>query len=74
MLKNMQEVLEYGFEILNRVYFDNALPPVVITIMGSPRTYGHFTVGKVWKAEERGAIISYAKYIGYSLQNLRRSL
>ena len=39
MLKNMQEVLEYGFGILNRVYFDNALPPVVITIMSSPRTY-----------------------------------
>lgn len=52
MLKNIQEVLEHGFDVLNRVYFDNKLPPVVITIMSSPRTYGHFTVGKVWKAEE----------------------
>ena len=52
MLKNMQEVLEYGFEVLNRVYFNNELPPVVITIMSSPKTYGHFTVGKVWKAED----------------------
>jgi len=24
----------------------------MITIMSSPKTYGHFTVGKVWKAEE----------------------
>ena len=52
MLKNMQEVLEYGFKVLNEVYFENMLPPVVITIMSSPRTYGHFTTGKVWKAEE----------------------
>lgn len=52
MLKNMQEVLERGFEVLNEVYFDNALPPVVITIMSSPKTYGHFTVSKVWKAEK----------------------
>jgi len=49
----MQEVLEYGFEVLNQVYFDSALPPVVITIMSSPKTYGHFTIGKVWKAEEK---------------------
>ena len=25
MLKNMQEVLEYGFEVLNKVYFNNEL-------------------------------------------------
>lgn len=52
MLKNMQEVLEYGFQVLNKVYFGDALPPAVITIMSSPKTYGHFTIGKVWKAEE----------------------
>ena len=51
MLKNMQEVLEYGFEILNKVYFENALPPIVISIMSSPRTNGHFTTGRVWRAE-----------------------
>lgn len=36
MLKNMQETLEYGFEVLNKVYFGNGLPPVVITIMSNP--------------------------------------
>lgn len=51
MLKSMQEVLEYGFEILNNVYFGSALPPLVITIMNSKGAYGHFTVGKVWRAE-----------------------
>lgn len=52
MLKNMQEVLEYGFEVLNKVYFNNELPPIVISIMSSPRTNGHFTCGRVWRAEE----------------------
>lgn len=52
MLKSMQEVLEYGFSVLNRIYFNNELPPIVITIMSSPRTNGHFTVGKVWRTEE----------------------
>lgn len=51
MLKDFQELLEKGFDILNQVYFDNELPPVVISIMSSPRTNGHFTIGKVWRAE-----------------------
>lgn len=52
MLKNMQEVLEYGFDILNKVYFNSELPPIVISIMSSPRSNGHFTCGKVWRSEE----------------------
>ena len=52
MLKSMQEVLEYGFDVLNRVYFEGALPPIMITIMTSPRSYGHYTVAAVWKLEE----------------------
>lgn len=51
MLKSMQETLEYAYEVLNNVYFDGDLPPVVISIMSSPRTNGHFTLGKVWRAE-----------------------
>ena len=52
MLTSMQEVLEYGFAVLNRVYFEDSLPMPVITIMSSPRTNGHFTVGKTWGAED----------------------
>lgn len=52
MLKNYQEVLEYGFDVLNRVYFNNELPPIVICIMSSKRTYGHYTVNKEWRVEE----------------------
>ena len=76
MLKNMQEVLEYGFEVLNEVYFDNALPPVVITIMSSPRTYGHFTVGKVWKAEENhlNEINISAEHLDRNIENVMATL
>lgn len=76
MLKNMQEVLEYGFEVLNGVYFDNALPPVVITIMSSPRTYGHFTVGKVWKAEEEhlNEINISAEHLDRNIENVMATL
>jgi len=52
MLKNMQEVLEYGFEVLNKNYFDNTLPPIVITIMSAPRSNGHFTVNREWRVAE----------------------
>lgn len=69
MLKNMQEVLEYGFEVLNEVYFGNALPPVVITIMSSPKTYGHFTTGRVWKAEE-----NHYNEINISAEHLDRNI
>lgn len=72
----MQEVLEYGFEVLNEVYFDNMLPPVVITIMSSPRTYGHFTVGKVWKAEENhfNEINISAEHLDRNIENVMATL
>ena len=52
MLQSWQKVLEYAFTVLNRVYYNNELPPIVITLQSSPRTNGHFTLGKVWRAEE----------------------
>lgn len=51
MLKSTQEMLEYAYDVLNEVYFDNELRPIAITIMSSPRTNAHFTVGRVWRAE-----------------------
>jgi hypothetical protein len=51
MLKNYQEMVEYGFDVLNKVYFNNELPPIVICIMSSKRTYGHYTVNKEWRVE-----------------------
>ena len=76
MLKNMQEVLEYGFKVLNEVYFENMLPPVVITIMSSPKTYGHFTTGKVWKAEEEhyNEINISAEHLDRNIENTMATL
>lgn len=76
MLKNMQETLEYGFEVLNKVYFGNGLPPVVITIMSNPRTYGHFTIGKVWKAEENhyNEINISAEHLDRNMENVMATL
>ena len=76
MLKSMQEVLEYGFDVLNEVYFDGALPPVVITIMSSPRTFGHFTVGRVWKAEKNhlNEINISAEHLDRNIENIMATL
>lgn len=76
MLKSMQEVLEYSFSVLNRVYFNNELPPIVITIMSSPKTNGHFTVGKVWKAEEGhyNEINISAEHLDRPIENIMATL
>ena len=72
----MQEVLEYGFEVLNKVYFDSALPPIVISIMSSPRTNGHFTCGRVWRAEENlmHEINISAEHLDRPIENIMATL
>jgi hypothetical protein len=76
MLKNMQEVLEYGFNVLNEIYFDNELPPIVITIMSSPRTNGHFTINKEWKVEEQrmNEINISAEHLDRPIENIMATL
>ena len=39
MLKNMQEVLEYGFEVLNEVYFNGELlnNPASVSLLSGDR-------------------------------------
>lgn len=76
MLKSMQEVLEYGFDILNKAYYNNELPPVALTIMSSPRTNGHFTHGKVWRhGEERMNEINIsAEHLDRPIENIMATL
>ena len=76
MLKNMQEVLEYGFEVLNKVYFNNELPPIVITIMSAPRSNGHFTINREWRvAEERlNEINISAEHLDRPIENICSTL
>ena len=44
--------LEGLFDILNRVYFENALPKPVITVQSTPKAYGHCSTKKIWRAGE----------------------
>lgn len=76
MLKNMQEVLERGFEVINEVYFNNELVMPAITIMSSPRSNGHFTVGKVWRAEEKHLheINISAEHLDRPIENIMATL
>ncbi len=76
MLGSMQEVLEYGFKVLNEVYYDNELPDPIITIMSSPRTNGHFTVGRVWKEgdEQKHEINISAEHLDRPIENIMATL
>lgn len=76
MLKSMQEILEYGFDVLNRVYFDGALPQIVITIMSSPKSYGRFTISPVWKLEEArlNEINISAEHLDRGIENIMATL
>ena len=76
MLKSMQEILEYGFEILNKVYFNGELPPIVISIMSSPRTNGHFTINKEWRVEDKrfNEINISAEHMDRPIENIMGTL
>lgn len=76
MLKNMQETLEKGFEVLNKVYFNNELPPIVISIMSSPKTNGHFTINKEWRVEEErlNEINISAEHLDRPIENIMATL
>lgn len=69
MLKNYQEMLEYTFDVLNEHFFQNELPEVVITIMSSPRSNGHFTITKEWRLNE-----DYLHEINISAAHLDRPI
>lgn len=69
MLKEYQTMLEYAFDVLNKEYYEGKLPDIVITIMSSPRTNGHFTVNKEWTVED-----TKMHEINISAEHLNRSL
>lgn len=48
MLSEHNQFLERAYGVLNKHYFEDKLPEVVITIQSSQKAYGHITVGKVW--------------------------
>lgn len=76
MLKSMQEVLEYGFEVLNERYFNGELPPIVITIMSSPRSNGHFSINREWRVAEEhfNEINISAEHLDRPIENIMATL
>ena len=46
--------LENAYNILNNEYFGGVLPPVVITVQSSPKTYGHYTTWDAWCSQDKG--------------------
>lgn len=59
----MKQLTEYNrvsgylnkiFNLLNEEYFENALSKPVITIMSTPKAYGHVSVCDRWISEEKG--------------------
>ena len=46
--------LEGLFDILNRVYFESALPKPVITVQSTPKAYGHCSTKKIWSNDTAG--------------------
>lgn len=76
MLKNYQEMLEYAFDVLNQAYFGGELPPIVVTIMSSPRTNGHFTINREWRVEDErmNEINISAEHLDRPIENIAATL
>lgn len=72
MLGDKCKWLEYCYNVLNDVYFEGKLPPVVITMMSSKGTYGHITVKKVWNnsGEYLHELNITAEYLHRRVENL----
>lgn len=76
LLKDYQALLERAFDVLNQVYFNNELPPIIISIMSSPKTNGHFTTGKVWRAQDSklNEINISAEHLDRPIENILATL
>ena len=53
-LSEATKFLEQAYQALNARFFQGTLPPVVITIQSSPRTYGHYTPWNSWAEGQEG--------------------
>ena len=53
MVGEYTEYLEHAFDVLNKIYFNSALPKAIITVQSSPKSYGYITTSKVWTDKEK---------------------
>ena len=58
-LSDIVKRLEDLFDLLNRLYFEDALPRPIITIQSTPRAYGHCSIRKIWTSGSEGDGESY---------------
>lgn len=61
--------LEGLFDLLNELYFENALSKQVITVQSTPRAYGHCSTKKIWAAGENDDKARYEINIGAEYLN-----
>lgn len=64
-----------GYHI-NHDYFNGSLPTPVITVQEAARSYGHFTVSKVWHVDDKSAyeINVSANYLDRPIENVVTTL
>lgn len=76
MLSDHNRFLERAYMVLNRVYFEDKLPEVVITIQSSQKAYGHITIGKIWKDswDSYYEINISAEYLNRPVENIIATL
>ncbi|MBA4685739.1 MAG: SprT-like domain-containing protein [Candidatus Galacturonibacter soehngenii] len=76
MLQEMQQICEKTYKVLNNTFYQGELSKVIITIQSSPKTYGHFTVLPVWKAEEERyhEIYLSAEHLDRAFENIAATI
>lgn len=76
MLSEINSFLENAYDTLNGIYFGGSLPKVVITIMSTPKAYGHVTVSKTWagSSENYRELNLGAEHLHRSIESLLGTL
>lgn len=78
MLAEHITYFEQACNLLNKRFFEGTLSKVIITIQSSPKTYGHFTTGRIWVTDTQGnghyEINLSAEYINRPIENTLATL
>lgn len=76
MISNDNLLLETAFNTLNKIYFNNELPEVAITIQSNAKSYGYITINKVWKDTEYDyhEINISAEHLNRNIENVMATL
>lgn len=69
-------MIEGVYNSTNADLWDNALPPVIITVESSPESYAHTTRNRVWKRKEDNLfeLSISSEYLSYPIETLLDSV